>query len=54
MSDSTWARNLGDVIRRSRFYCALEGQTIAVIALAKRTAVAPAGSGWPSWSRGMW
>jgi hypothetical protein len=54
MPDSTWARNYGHVIHQSRFYCALEGQTIAVIVLAKRTAAASAGSGWPSWSRGMW
>ena len=45
MPDSTQARNHVDVIHQSRFYCGLEGQTIAVMALAKRTAAASAGSG---------
>jgi len=44
MPDSTQARNHFDVIHQSRFYCALERQTSAVVALAKRTAAASAGS----------
>ena len=45
MPDSTQTRNRVDVIHQSRFYCALERQTSAVLALAKRTAAASAGSG---------
>jgi hypothetical protein len=44
MPDSTHTRNHGDVIQRSRFYCSLERQTLAIVALTKHTDAASAGS----------